>query len=258
MSDTYTFPWGVYIGDLMSADKTTEPNSLPVLLPTDVGGFCIDYDTASENIANQSIENIVLLLADVLPAKLLHFHIFDFDIAPRFRYLSQLKSYGLYHLYTDEQSAKDAFENLEKMARYRLHDLLTPEMKNLSEYNQQAENKEDYHIVLINMNYYPDEAINVRRVKSFFDSASKAGFYTIFYNASDNHDDMEGNREKSFNYLRQRFHRVDMKDEIVRLSPELFGFAGLCKQCGFKIADADRSQIIAELIDALSTDKGAE
>ncbi|MDP8184599.1 FtsK/SpoIIIE domain-containing protein [Phocoenobacter skyensis] len=248
----YAFPWGIYIGELTPKENVPETEDIPVLLPSEKGGFCVDYDEESETISNQFIENIVLLLMQALPPKSLHIHTFDFDTAPRFRYLSQLKAHKLYHLYANTEQAKKGFDELEEIARHRLHDLLPPEIANLSEYNQTAQYPENYHLLLINLDYYPDDFIGVKRIKSFFESASKAGFYTIFYNGIEDDEELKGNREKSLSYIKQKFATLSIEDKTASLNTDLFEFSQLCEFYDYQLADTNQTQIIANIIENLT------
>ncbi|MDP8080062.1 FtsK/SpoIIIE domain-containing protein [Phocoenobacter skyensis] len=248
----YAFPWGIYIGELSPKENVAETEDIPVLLPSEKGGFCVDYDEKSETISNQFIENIALLLMQALPPKSLHIHTFDFDTAPRFRYLSQLKTHKLYHLYANTEQAKKGFDELEEIARHRLHDLLPPEIANLSEYNQTAQYPENYHLLLINLDYYPDDFIGVKRIKSFFESASKAGFYTIFYNGVEDDEELKGNREKSLSYIKQKFATLNIEDKAATLNTDLFEFSQLCEFYDYQLADTNQTQLIANIIENLT------
>ncbi len=250
--NTYAFPWGIYIGDLIASQVAADTNDIPVLLPANAGGFAVDYDEASETISNCFIENVVLLLAQALPPKALHIHVFDFDTAPRFRYLSQLKSHGLYHLYPTAEAAKKGFDEIEATARNRLHELLPPDVADISEYNQAAQYPEPYHLLLINGDYYPDDLIGAKRIRSFFDSASKAGIYTIFYNVDKNNEEVNDNRKNSLAYLRQRFNKLMIHDKTAVLSAELFEFSELCEYYDYQLADANQTHIMQQLIDELT------
>ncbi|MDP8171627.1 FtsK/SpoIIIE domain-containing protein [Pasteurella skyensis] len=248
----YAFPWGIYIGELTPKEDIAETKDIPVLLPSEKGGFCVDYDEESETISNQFIENIVLLLMQALPPKSLHIHTFDFDTAPRFRYLSQLKAHKLYHLYANTEQAKKGFDELEEIARHRLHDLLPPEIANLSEYNQTVQYPENYHLLLINLDYYPDDFIGVKRIKSFFESASKAGFYTIFYNGIEDDEELKGNREKSLSYIKQKFATLSIEDKTASLNTDVFECSQLCEFYDYQLADTNQTQIIANIIENLT------
>ncbi|MBS9783385.1 MAG: AAA family ATPase [Pasteurella sp.] len=248
----HTFPWGIYIGELSPKENVAKTEDIPVLLPSEKGGFCVNYDEESETISNQFIENIALLLMQALPPKSLHIHTFDFDTAPRFRYLSQLKTHKLYHLYANTEQAKKGFDELEEIARHRLHDLLPPEIANLSEYNKTAQYPENYHLLLINLDYYPDDFIGVKRIKSFFESASKAGFYTIFYNGVEDDEELKGNREKSISYIKQKFATLSIEDKTASLNTDLFEFSQLCEFYDYQLADTNQTQIIANIIENLT------
>lgn len=246
------FPWGIYIGDLISKIDTDDTDDIPVLLPAKAGGFCVDYDANSKILTNSFIESTVLMLAEALPPKALHIHIFDFDIEPRFRYLSKLKPHGLYHLYDTTNVAKIGFDQLENIARHRLHELLSPEINNLSKYNQTANYPEPYHLVLINLDDYPDDNVGIKRIKAFFNSATKAGIYTIAYHNSDHNEEMNGNREKNFTHLRQHFKQLSINNKTATLSPELFEFSELCEFYDYELADANHTQITEQLLNDLT------
>ncbi len=248
----YVFPWGIYIGELLPSSTAAGTNDIPVLLPAETGGFAVDYDETSQTIANHFMENVVLLLAEALPPKALHVHVFDFDIAPRFCYLSQLKNHGPYHLYPTVAAAKKGFDEREETARHRLHDQLPPEIADLSEYNQTAQYPEPYHLLLINMDYYPDDLTGAKRIRSFFDSTGKAGIYTILYQSYENDEDRGGNREKILSRLRQRFHALTIRNKTGTFSPELFEFSQLCEFYNYQLADANQTQIVQQLIGNLA------
>ncbi|PID47759.1 MAG: hypothetical protein CSB47_00175 [Proteobacteria bacterium] len=254
MAQQYTFPWGVYIGELSAKSSDADSPDIPVLSPAEAGGFRVDYDEFSEVMASDFIENALLLLAEALPAKALQIHVFDFATAPRFRYLSQLRSYDAYRLYGNSKMAQNGFDHIEELAKHRLHELLPPEVQDLSEYNQTATYPEAYHVLLINLDDYPDDFSGFKRIKSLFHHASKAGIYTILY-GSDVDTDTESNRQrvKSLDYLAERFAPLTITDKQFILSEALFGFAELQDYYDFLPVECNKSAVLAGLTERLNT-----
>jgi hypothetical protein len=73
MTERHTpFPWGIYLGDWHQGD-----DSIPLCVPSRDGGFFCLYD-ASEAIACNLIENVVLKLLKVLPDSALSLVLFDY------------------------------------------------------------------------------------------------------------------------------------------------------------------------------------
>ena len=116
--NNHTFPWGIYIGDLID-----ENGSLPVCLPSETGGVCVIFDDNSEAVANNLIENIALKLFDILPIGDISVDVFDFSHRKRFMHLASLQSQGLYHIALTKNEASSKFNELEKIAYHRHQNL---------------------------------------------------------------------------------------------------------------------------------------
>jgi hypothetical protein len=172
---TNSFPWGVYVGDLIDGD-----DSIPVCLDSQNGGFTFLYDNNSEEVAFDFIENVTLKLLEVLPPKLLSVNAFNFG-EENFLYLSKLKDVDIYKVANSSNRAKMMFDELEELAQDRHSDILSIDTPTLSEYNIEADEPLQYHLLLINLEHFPDEFVSPKRVKTFFKSAFKAGFYTIAF-----------------------------------------------------------------------------
>ncbi len=138
MSRNHTFPWGIYIGDLIDNN-----DSIPLCLDSKQGGFCVLFDEGSEAIANNFIENIALKLLEVMPIASIEVDVFDFG-KPRFMKLSALKIANLYTASYNKNKATDRFDALEELQNERLHTLLNYETPTLGEYNQQNQANETY------------------------------------------------------------------------------------------------------------------
>ena len=147
------FPWGVYIGDLLDG----QDNTIPLLLDSRKGGFCVIFDEESEKTAFNLIENVALKLLDVVKLGNLLVDIIDHSHKPHFQALAALKSEGLYHIAISQQEAKHKFEDLEKIAIHRHHEILNARTPDISTYNQTAKFPEQYHLLLLNLEHFPDE-----------------------------------------------------------------------------------------------------
>jgi hypothetical protein len=174
--NNHTFPWGIYIGDLID-----ENGSLPVCLPSETGGVCVIFDDNSETVANNLIENIALKLFDILPIGDISVDVFDFSHRKRFMYLASLQNQGLYHIALTKSEASSRFNELEKIALHRHQNLLSPDTPTISQYNQNNTGIEKYHLLIINLENYPNELDSYKRIKAFFDSSYEAGFYCLVF-----------------------------------------------------------------------------
>lgn len=174
--NNHAFPWGIYIGDLID-----ENGSLPVCLPSETGGVCIIFDDNSEAVANNLIENIALKLFDILPIGDISVDVFDFSHRKRFMHLASLQNQGLYHIALTKNEASSRFNELEKTARHRHQNLLSPDTPTISQYNQNNTEIEKYHLLIINLENYPNDLDSYKRIKLFFDSAYEAGFYCLIF-----------------------------------------------------------------------------
>ncbi len=157
------FPWGIYIGDLIDNNDT-----IPLCLDSKQGGFCVLFDEDSELIANNFIENIALKLFEVLPIGDIVVDIFDFSHKKRFMHLSSLQNHKLYDIAFNQNSATNKFNKIEEIALNPHHSILTSATPTISDYNQESKFKEQYHLLLINLDSFPDEMTSAKRIKNFF------------------------------------------------------------------------------------------
>lgn len=157
--NNYIFPWGIYVGNLIN-----NSNTIPLCLDSKQGGFCLLFDEMSEDIANNFMENIALKLFEVMPLGAIEVDIFDFG-APRFMKLSALKKLNLYNVFFSKNRASTQFDALEELKNDRLHNILTFDTPTLSEYNELNNQKEKFHLLLINLEDFPDEMSSPRRIE---------------------------------------------------------------------------------------------
>ena len=171
------FPWGVFAGELFE-----NGNTIPLFLPAQQGGFTLFFDEESETESNRFIENLALHLSVTLPPKAVKNVLFDFSYKKRFPDLALLKEADLYEIALDTQETLRRFSALEKISLYRHHELLTPQVKTISDYNRlHEESTESYYLLLINLHDFPDSGISPEKIKAFFASAFEVGFYTIAF-----------------------------------------------------------------------------
>ena len=171
------FPWGVFAGELHERGHT-----LPLFLPAQNGGFTLFFDNESEAEASRFIENIALYLTSVLPQGLVKSVVFDFGYKKRFPDLASLKAAHLYDIALDPEEAQRHFAQLEKVSLYRHHELLSPEVATISDYNRlHEENPEPYCLLLLNLNNFSDNIISPEKINAFFASAFEVGFFTVAF-----------------------------------------------------------------------------
>ena len=205
MPNQYAFPWGVYIGDFVTAEA-----NIPVCLDSRQGGFCVLFDDNSESVANNFIENIALKLFEVLPAEAICVDIFDFSQRKRFNHLFALKQDKLYQVVRTVDEATKLFNRLELLG-FQCHDLLSSGM-NISQYNQQSEFPEQYHLLLLNLDHYPNDIAPLKRFKEFLSSAYDAGFYCIAFGKQS----LLHNKDKATQFILNHLPHISLKKQAIQ------------------------------------------
>jgi len=244
----HPFPWGIYIGDLIDNN-----NTIPLYLDSKEGGFCVLFDESSEQIANNFIENIALKLFEVLPIGDIVVDIFDFSHKKRFMHLSSLQNEKLYDIAFNQNSATNKFNDIEEIALNRHHDILTSTAPTISDYNQQSKFREQYHLLLINLDSFPDEMTSAKRIKNFFDSAYEAGFYTIAFGSQE----VLESESKATQVILNHFTHLTIKDREIKLSKELFEFADMLEDYEFEYVNDNKDKIIENLLVQLEKEDNA-
>lgn len=246
--ERYTFPWGIYLGDFIDGD-----NTIPLCLDSDVGGFCVLFDDESEQISNNIIENVVLKLFEVMPLGSMVTNVFDFG-KKRFMYLSTFSSAKLYNVAYSPNAASNNFNKLEDLALDRHHNLLSFETPTLSEYNNKHSSQESYHILLLNLNDFPDDMTSYRRIKNFFESAYEAGFYIIaFGDISVLDEDI-----KATQFILEKFPHLFIKDKKPQITKSLFPFHDMGELYEFEYVNDNKDRIVKNLFKTLEKEKDEE
>jgi len=244
-----SFPWGIYIGDLIDNSSDT----IPLCLDSKEGGFCVIFDKNSEPIANNFIENIALKLFEVLPIGDMVVDIFDFSHKKRFMYLSSLQNDKLYDIAFNQRTATNKFDKIEEIALYRHHTILSYNTPTISDYNQQSKFKEQYHLLLINLDSFPDEMTSTKRIKNFFDSAYEAGFYTIAFGSQE----VLESESKSTQVILNHFKHINIKDKRVIINRDIFEFYDILEDYEFEYVNDNKDKIVKNLLAQLKKEESS-
>ncbi|SFR52876.1 FtsK/SpoIIIE domain-containing protein [Thiomicrospira sp. ALE5] len=175
-----TFPIGFPVGQLKN--KIFESM---FIVPAQSGGLFIKTDESNENEANNLIESCALHLLNTLQPEQLKIDVFDFSYRKRFPYLADLQSDGVYKIALNSKQADQAFQQLEDMALERHHKILSPTLPTLNEFNKATEHPFPYQLVLINIEFFPDNYVNKKRFIDFIKEAKDAGIYIIAFGNED-------------------------------------------------------------------------
>lgn len=244
------FPWGVYIGDLLDE----QDSAIPLLVDSRQGGFCVIYDENSEETASNLIENVALKLLEVVPFGNLVVDIVDFSIKKRFSYLAALKNESLYDIAINQHEARNKFEDLEKIAIHRHHNILNTRTPDISTHNQTAKFVEKYHILLLNLEHFPDEFTAYSRLKAFVDSHYEAGFYLIAFGSQE----MLQSKNKSTQYILNKLTRLTVEQNKIAVTKELFSHADLLEGYSFEYLNLNKKLLLENILARAKTDEGGE
>ena len=244
----HAFPWGIYIGDLIDNNDT-----IPLCLDSKKGGFCLLFDENSETIANNFIENIALKLFEVLSLGEIVVDIFDFSHKKRFMHLSSLQNEKLYNIAFNQNSATTKFNTLEEIALNRHHTILTHTTPTISDHNQESKFKEQYHLLLINLDSFPDDMTSAKRIKNFFDWAYEAGFYTIAFGSRE----VKSSESKATQVILNHFSHLNIENKKILLSRELFEFSDMIEDYEFEYVNDNKDKIIENLLEQLKKEDNA-
>jgi len=238
--ENYAFPWGLNLGHL-----NENGSKMPLLTPTEGGGFCLLYDDVSEKIADKLLESLTLQLLDTMPIENLLVDMFDHG-RKKFYQLSALQNY--IHLYTvsyTQEMIAEHFERLEETIISRHQELLCCNRQSINEHNQKSRQKQNYHLLLINLANFPSEEIELRRIKNFVESAFLAGVYVIaFGNQEIKKSDNEG-----VQMLLKHFKNLNVTNKEFDITPEIFEFTELLKTHTFEPLDLDKQRLHDSIMD---------
>jgi len=237
-TENYIFPWGFHLGDLHKDSKT-----IPLYTGSQDGGFCLLYDKESEKKADNILQGICLELLSSMPHESLRVDMFDFG-RKKFYNLSPLKSLQLYNNAYDDKLCDDLFDRLESLVVSRYTDILCCNRQTIDEHNQKSKMKQEYHLVLINLDVFPRNDIKLRRIQNFVESAQKAGVYIIAFGE---HSVEESSNEMTQTILKN-FKKLRITKDEFDITPEIFEFPHLLDDHVFKPLDLDKSALMQKVL----------
>jgi len=236
--ESYAFPWGFHIGDLHKGNE-----HIPLYTGTSDGGFCLLYDKASEPKADNLLESLCLEMLSTMPHESLKVDLFDFG-KKKFYNLSPLQYVNLFETAYNASLMSELFEKLEKTIVSRYEDLICCNRPSISEHNQKSKLKQKYHLVLINLENFPTEDTELRRVQNFVESAEKAGVYVIAFG---NHE-IEKSENKTTQTILKHFKKIRVTEGKFAITKEIFEFVELLEDHTFESLSLDKGRLMSETL----------
>lgn len=237
--ENYVFPWGFHLGDL----HATNGNEIPLYTNTNDGGFCLLYDKASEATCDKLLESLALELLSSMPAQSLKVHMFDFG-KKKFYNLSPLQFMGLYEVSHNPKMITGAFQRLEELIVSRHKDLLCCNRQTIDEHNQKSKLKKEYHLVLMNLDNFPTEEHELRRIKNFVESAYHAGVYVVAFG----YDEIEKSDNPTTQTILEHFKKLKVTNNAFDINKEIFEFVELLIDHTFEPLDLDKDALLQETL----------
>ncbi|PHS40973.1 MAG: hypothetical protein COB07_02990 [Sulfurovum sp.] len=232
--ENYEFPWGFHIGDLRKGHDT-----IPLYTVSNDGGFCLLYDKVSEAKADKLLESLCLELLSTMPPESLRVDLFDFG-KKKFYNLSPLQYIQLYKTAYTSEMMLTLFEELEETVISRHQEFLCCNRPTISEHNQKSKLKKMYHLVLINLENFPTEEFDLRRIKNFVESASQAGVYIIAFGNLE----IEQSESKTTQALLEYFKKIRVTEGEFAITEEIFEFVELLEDHRFESLDLDKGALM--------------
>lgn len=237
--ESYAFPWGFHIGDLHKGHE-----SIPLYTVSSDGGFCLLYDNkVSESKADNLLESLCLELLSTMPHESLKIDLFDVG-KKKFYNLSPLQYMHLYKTAYNSEMMLALFEELEETIISRHNELLCCNRPTISEHNQKSKLKKMYHLVLINLENFPTEEVDLRRIQNFLESASQAGVYIIAFG----NQEIEQSESKTTQAILQHLKKIRVTQGEFTITEEIFEFVELLKDHRFESLDLDKSNLLQQVL----------
>jgi hypothetical protein len=236
--EKYAFPWGFHIGDLLKGHDT-----IPLYTVSSDGGFCLLYDNVSEVKADKLLESLCLELLSTMPHESLRVDLFDFG-KKKFYNLSPLQYLHLYKTAYNSEMMLALFEELEETIISRHKELLCCNRPTISEHNQKSKLKKMYHLVLMNLENFPTEEFDLRRIKNFVESASQAGVYVIAFG----NQEIEHSESKTTQTILEHFKKIRVTQGEFTITKEIFEFVELLEDHHFESLDLDKSHLLQKIL----------
>lgn len=237
--ENYAFPWGFHLGDL-SKDRAT----MPLYTPTNDGGFCLLYDKVSEKKVDTMLECLALELLSTMPHESLTIDLFDFG-KKKFYSLSPLQYMQVYRVSHNNEMVETRFEEIENIIITRHQELLCCNRQTIDEHNQKSKMKKDYHLILMNLEKFPNEQIELRRIQNFVESAYAVGVYVIAFGY---HEMLESDNASVQSILKQ-FKNIKITDNEFEINEKIFEFVELLQDHNFEPLDKNKELLLQQVMD---------
>lgn len=241
--------WGIPVGHF--SDKE---HSIPIILDSQKGGFCLHYQLDDEAKAELFLENTVLQLLAEQPLKGVEVYLFDNTLRKRFPYLKDLEKVEIIHDNHDTNSYESAFNQIEQIIRRRHRELFNREIGNLHSYNQTSAFPEPYLILLINADDYPDERTTIKRWRELFQASQEAGVYFILYTTNEPEERPVEVRK----WLKENLPAIILENGKFHLPEKTFAFSDFAKHYQFEPLDFNQNELIDELINQIPEEETAK
>lgn len=238
-NNDYTFPWGFHLGDLHKNDSKT----IPLYTVSEDGGFCLLYDKVSEKKVDNLLESLCLELLSIMPHESLKIEMFDFG-KKKFYNLSPLQHMQLYENAFDAEQCSALFGRLENTIISRYTDLLCCNRQTINEHNQKSKLKQMHHLVLINLEHFPQEDINLRRIQNFVESAQKAGLYVIAFG----YQEIENSESPIIQTILEHFKKLKVTQDMFDLTKDIFEFNELLEDHTFAPLNLDKNALMQKVL----------
>ena len=239
-SENYAFPWGFHIGDLLKGNDT-----IPLYTDSSDGGFCLLYDNVSEIKADKLLESLCLELLSTMPHESLRVDLFDFG-RKKFYHLSPLQYIQLYKTAYDPKMMSSLFNELEDTIISRHKELLCCNRPTINAHNQKSKLKKMYHLVLINLENFPTEEFDLRRIKNFVESAFQAGVYVIAF--ANQEIEQSKSKSKTTQAILDHFKKIRVTQGKFAITEEIFEFVELLEDHRFESLDLNKSDLMEQTL----------
>jgi hypothetical protein len=238
MKEFDIFPYGILIGYMENSQ-----NKFPLLVDSKKGGFYVLFDNESEITANTFIENITLNLLEIMEYKHLKIRLFDFG-KNRFLYLSTLKDKEVFNIAYSRDIANKEFDKLEEILQYRNHTLLNYEIPTLNDYNKNSDKKEEYYLIIFNLDSFPDDDISSKRIQNFIESAFEAGYFIISFSNKN-----IKNKTNSAQVILDYYKDITIENNKFKINKELYPIKELDYIFNFSPIEIDREKAVKNILE---------
>ncbi|CAA6800884.1 MAG: Unknown protein [uncultured Sulfurovum sp.] len=237
--ENYTFPWGFHLGDLVAKDS----GRMPLYTPSNDGGFCLLYDKVSEKQVDTMLESLCLELLSSMPHESLKVNLFDFG-RKKFYNLSPLQYMHLYQISYNDAMISAHFEEIEETIVSRHQEILCCNRQTIDEHNQKSKMKMNYHLVLLNLDNFPNDEVELRRINNFLESAVIAGVYVIAFG----YEEMKESDNAGVQAILKHFKNINIRDNKFEITKEIFEFTELLTDHAFEALDLDKDALLQETL----------